>query len=353
MPRVLRQARGERTGWDDDDFADQPLMVSTTTLGLVGAAIALAIVGACWVLYNGLRARAAARATAADNDKLSALLSSAPALAMVVRADGRLELPDRLADWLGLSPTPRFLAELVTPGAGLSSEDAATLNDAVTAAQKAGAPFAMAIRPQGSSRTLTVQGQRAAGGVVVWFFDATESQAQIGELLGQTAQLTDAFGALMGLIEAAPLPMWYRGPDLRLAMVNSAYVRAVEGQDARDVVARGVELIEGSGTGGPLANAGRARDTDRPAIANAPATIGGARKMLRVHDVPLPSPPGGVAGFAIDIDELEQARGGIKRFAEAQRAMLDRLSAGVAQFTADRTLSFCNEPFMRIFAMKG
>ena len=48
--------------------------------------------------------------------------------------------------------------------------------------------------------------------------------------------------------------MWYRGPDLRLAMVNSAYVRAVEGQDARDVVSRGVELIEGSGTGGPLGN---------------------------------------------------------------------------------------------------
>ncbi|MEO5494276.1 MAG: PAS-domain containing protein [Sphingomonas sp.] len=320
---------------------------------MVGAALALAIVGACWVLYAGLRAKAAAGATAADNDKLSALLASAPALAMVVRPDGRLELPDRLADWFGLSSPPRFLAELVTPGAGLTSEDAATLSDAITAAQKAGEPFALAIRPQGSSRTLTVQGLRAASGVVVWFFDATDSQARIGELLGQTAQLTDAFGALKGLIEAAPLPMWYRGPDLRLAMVNSAYVRAVEGQDARDVVSRGVELIEGSGVGGPLANAGRARDTDRPAIANAPATINGARKMLRVHDVPLPTPPGGVAGFAIDIDELEQARSGIKRFGEAQRVMLDRLSAGVAQFAADRTLSFCNEPFIRIFAMRG
>jgi len=278
---------------------------------------------------------------------------------MIVRPDGRIDLSDRLVDWLGLSSPPRFLADMAGPGAGLTGDDAGALGDAVTAAQKAGEPFAMAIRPQGSSRMLTVQGQRVPreagvdGGVVVWFFDATETQARIGELLGQTAQLTDAFAALKGLIEAAPLPMWYRGPDLRLAMVNSAYVRAVEGQDARDVVTRGVELIEGAGAGGPLANAGRARDTDRPSIANAPATIGGARKMLRVHDVPLPTPPGGVAGFAIDIDELEQARSGIKRFAEAQRAMLDRLSAGVAQFAADRSLSFCNEPFMRMFAMRG
>ena len=81
-----------------------------------------------------------------------------------------------------------------------------------------------------------------------------------------------------------------------------------------------------------------------------PATIGGERRMLRVYDVPLPT--GGVAGFAVDIEELEQARGGIKRFAEAQRDMLDRLSAGVAQFGADRTLVFCNQPFRRLFAMQ-
>lgn len=334
-------------------------MVSTTTLGLVGAGLALAIVAACWILFTGLRARAAAAATLAGNDKLNALLASGPALSMVVRADGRLELPDRLADWLGLVPPPKYLAELVSPGAGLTSEDAVLLTDAVTAAQKAGEPFALTIRPQGSVRTLAVRGQRAPrevgspGGVVLWFFDATESQTQIGQLLDETVELGQAFSALRGLIEAAPLPMWYRGPDMRLAMVNTAYVRAVEASDARDVVTRQVELIEGSGIGGPLASAIVARDTDRPNVQAMPATIGGARRMLRVHDVPLPNPPGGVAGFAIDIEDLEQARGGMKRFSDAQRAMLDRLSAGVAQFAPDRSLAFCNQPFQRMFAMRG
>ena len=51
-----------------------------------------------------------------------------------------------------------------------------------------------------------------------------------------------------------------------------------------------------------------ARDTRRAADRAMPATINGARRMLRVHDVPLPT--GGVAGFAVDIEELEQARGG-------------------------------------------
>ncbi|MEM5734275.1 hypothetical protein AAEI00_21705, partial [Shewanella algae] len=58
-------------------------------------------------------------------------------------------------------------------------------------------------------------------------------------------------------------------------------------------------------------------------------------------------------GFAIDIEDLEQARARLKRFDDAQRAMLDRLSAGVVQFGADRSLVFCNQPFRRLFAMKA
>ena len=59
-----------------------------------------------------------------------------------------------------------------------------------------------------------------------------------------------------------------------------------------------------------------------------------------LHDVPLPT--GGVAGFAVDIDELEQARGGIKRFGEAQRAML-ALVAKCKKPTADELQEFCKE----------
>ena len=39
-------------------------------------------------------------------------------------------------------------------------------------------------------------------------------------------------------------------------------------------------------------------------------------------------------------------------FRDAQRAMLDQLSAGVAQFDAKRQLTFANQPFQRLFALK-
>ncbi len=324
---------------------------------VAGAVLALLLFCGTWMLFAGLRIRAEARETASREARLTALVAGSPAQAMVVRADGRVEVPRRLADWLGLDLMPRELSDLAGIENGLVAADAAALSERVIAAQKAGQPFSISVRAQGSERALLVVGERAGdamhapGGVVLWFLDATESQSEINRLQREAMLLRTAFDALTALIEAAPMPMWYRGPDLRLLMVNSAYVRAVEGGDSEDVVARGLELVEGAGLGGPLANAAIARDTGEPQTAAMPATIGGARRMLRLHDVPLPT--GGVAGFAIDIEEFEQLRGGLKRFGEAQRAMLDRLSAGVAQFAPDRTLAFCNQPFQRMFAMKN
>ncbi|MBO9712870.1 PAS domain-containing sensor histidine kinase [Sphingomonas sp.] len=334
--------------------------ISASAAAIAGAVTALLVIGATWALFAGLRARIAARETSDDNARLEALLAAAPAQAMLVRGDGTIQATRRIADWLGLETIPRDLSELTgdeSSAGGLVEDDAATLNARITAAQKAGRPFAISVRAKGSERALLVVGDRAPpetrlpGAVQLWFLDATESRDEISRLQRESSRLRAAFDALTALIEAAPMPMWYRGPDLKLLMVNTAYVRAVEGKDAEDVVERGLELVEGAGLGGPLANAAIARDTQEPQTAAMPATIGGKRRTLKLHDMPLPT--GGVAGFAIDVEELEQARAGLKRFAEAQRAMLDRLSAGVAQFASDRGLVFANQPFRRMFSMKN
>ncbi|PAX09787.1 histidine kinase [Sphingomonas lenta] len=310
------------------------------------------VAGAGGCAFLGLRARGEARDALRENARLHALLSGAPALAATVRPDGRVEMPRRMADWLGLAQIPEFLTDLDPE---LEPADAKGLAGDVQAARLAGRSFTRAVRPVGAQRTLTLKGMRSSGelgegNVILWAFDATESEAEITRLRRDVGELGGAFDAMTGLIEAAPLPMWYRDRDLKLAIVNSAYVDAVEGKDAADVVARGIELVETTGAGGPLGGAAAARESGRPQTQVLPATIAGARRALRLFDVPLHT--GGVAGFAIDITELEEARSASKRFAEAQRAMLDRLSAGVAQFGADRGLVFCNQPFRRMFAMR-
>jgi signal transduction histidine kinase len=69
-----------------------------------------------------------------------------------------------------------------------------------------------------------------------------------------------------------------------------------------------------------------------------------------VFDVPLGD--AGVAGVAIDIQELVDARAEFRRLSDAQRDLLNMMSAGVAQFDADHGLAFANLPFQRLFAFR-
>jgi signal transduction histidine kinase len=323
---------------------------------LLGGVMLIWLVAASWAVLSGLQLRRRAAFAANQADRLALLLESAPALPLMVKSDGRIEAPSRLADWLGLPRLPNFLSDLSGDGVGMVTDDAQALVADVTSSQKSGRSFARAFRVQGSSRTLLIRGAQAAAGlasggaVILWVFDATESQAEIGRLGSEVASLRRSYDALSALIEAAPVPMWYRSADLRLTLVNSAYAGAVDAEDAADAVTRGLELVETTSEQSPIASAAAARAAGSPVARAVPATIAGQRRMMRIVDVPLAD--SGVAGYAIDIDELERAQAAFRRFVQTQRDTLDQLSAGVAQFAADQSLVFCNQPFQRLFAMK-
>ena len=332
------------------------LTLSHATALLMGAVMAAWLGAAVWAVWTGLKLRKRASFSTSQADRLAALLDSAPALPLMVKNDGRIEAPERLADWLGLSRMPNFLTDLAVDGSGLSPDDAAALTRETAAVQKTGRSFARAVRPQGSGRTLLVKGSpaatglAAAGSVILWWFDATESQAEIGRLGEEAARATLAFDRLSGLIEAAPVPMWHRSADMRLALVNAAYVRAVEGVSGADIIARGVELVDAGNGENPLRSAMKASESGEPVSRIVPVTLAGERRSMRIVDVPLGE--AGVAGYALDVEDAERANAAFRRFAATQRDTLDKLSAGVAQFGADRALLFCNQPFQSLFALK-
>src|SRR3712207_8534454 len=94
-------------------------------------------------------------------------------------------------------------------------------------------------------------------------------------LRDEAERLNAALDALSGLIEAAPFPMWHRGPDLRLAMVNSAYVAAVEAEDAMAVIKAGIELVDESEGRTPLSQAAAVRERGKAVARTVPANIAG------------------------------------------------------------------------------
>lgn len=329
--------------------------LSPVAMVLLGLLLAAWTFGAVWLVLAAQSRARQARAARGTARRLTRMIEDSPALPMLVRADGRIEGPDRLAAWLGLPSLPGYLSELAGDDAGIARDDLDDLTAAVRRTQKTAAPFGMAITPRGSGKSLAVRGQladplvEAGGAAVIWWFDFSESQAELEHLRAETARAKGDFAALVGLIEAAPTPMWFRGPDMNIRLVNSAYVDAVEAESAQDAVARQIELIESVDGLSAAQIARQAHEKDRPIERIVQATVGTQRRTLRVIDLPLGRE--GVAGYAIDIEEMEEQARALRAFREAQRSMLDQLSIGVAQFDAERKLTFANQPFQRIFSL--
>ncbi len=318
------------------------------------AAAAIIVITALWLaiaaalsLLAGVRLRRARAVVTAAQD-LKTLLEAAPARPLVVRTDGRIEVDPILLRDLGLDNVPTRIDDLAAGGRGIDAEELELLAADVASAALGGKPVQRQVHIAGSERVIEVRGALAPapsppGTMLLWLFDISNAERERASLARRLDQTESALDALSHLIESAPFPMWYRGPDLSLGLVNSAFVAAVEARDAAEVISRGNELIDGAGGESAQAGARHALETGKSYSRTQPATIGEERRMLRLVDVPLAT--GAVAGFAIDIQDLEDARTELARHIESQRELADRMTAGAVQFDAERNLDFYNQPF--------
>src|SRR6478609_9438787 len=137
--------------------------IPSTALVLLGLMLAGWTVGAAWL---ALAAR-----------RLTRMIDDSPAVPMVVKADGKIEAPERIAAWLGLERMPGYLSELAGEDEGLFAGELADLTDAVRKTQKTASSFRMVVTPIGSGRSLAVRGQLAdaaispTGAALLWWFD--------------------------------------------------------------------------------------------------------------------------------------------------------------------------------------
>ena len=318
------------------------------------AAAAIIVIAAMWVAFAAALAILSARRLRRAQSVLGAartmrsLLDAAPARAVLVHPDGRIEADSKLARELGLPAVPEKLDELAGDDRGFDREDFNAFAAALDDVRLGGVPFRRQLRLAGRGKVVELRAALAPpparpGAILLWLFDISDADADRMKLIRRLHQTEGALDALTHLIESAPFPMWYRGPDLGLGLVNAAFVAAVEGRDAAEVIERGSELIDAVGSDSARAGAEQALETGRPYSRALPATIGQERRMLRIVDVPLPT--GAVAGFAVDIQDLEDARIELARHQESQRELADRMAAGAAQFDGERHLVFFNQPF--------
>ena len=318
------------------------------------AAAALLIVAGLWIAIAAALSIVAARRIRGARSvvgvaaALRGLLEAAPARPLIVHPDRTVDADRQLIRDLGLDRDPKHIDELGGEGGGIVPDDLISLKSDLDHAALSATPLRRTVRLAASNRAVEVRGAAAPpphpqGTILLWVFDISDAESERATLSRRLGQTESALDALTHLIEAAPFPMWYRGPDLTLGLVNSAFVAAVEGRDAAEVIARGSELVDIPGGESARDAAQRALDLGKPFSRTQPATVGNERRMLRLVDVPLPS--GAVAGFAIDIQDLEDIRIELARHVESQRELADHMTAGAVQFDPDRMLDFFNQPF--------
>src|SRR3990170_4392399 len=97
--------------------------LSPTALVLLGLLLAGWTFGAVWLVLAAQGRARQARSARGTARRLTRVIQDSPAIPLLVKADGRIEGPDRLAAWLGLDKLPGFLSELDAPDAGISADD--------------------------------------------------------------------------------------------------------------------------------------------------------------------------------------------------------------------------------------
>ena len=335
------------------------LFDSVPVLFVLGLFAAFWLALGLWALVRGLDMQRRSTFLINQTRLLGSMLESSPHLPIIVRGDQKIEASERVGIWLGLRKAPTHFDELSGEDYGLDQQQHKALHDAISSAAQGGKSFSLILKPLNSSRSLLWYGAPAptdtgsTGSVLMWLSDVTDNQKITTDLAYERDEAIAAFESLSGLIEASPLPMWYRDNQGNLALVNNAYVEATEAESAAVIVEQGIELVETVVGISASEAARRASNTEKLIERMVPVTIRGERRMMKVVDVPLSDENDisvGVAGYAIDVQELESERAAHRRFVEMQRAMLDRLSAAVAQFSAEHTLIFANQPFRRMFA---
>ena len=243
----------------------------------------------------------------------------------------------------GIGGLPEDEAELLKFGRWLDVASAQELKKGLDGLFAEGRPFTLLLKTVAGGH-VEADGRATGGRAILRLREVAGRKRDLAKILEQHRLLVRDTLAGRTLLNALPLPVWFRHSDGRIEWVNEAYVKAVEARDDKEVRERQIELLEA-----------RQREAVQAALAKgAPyrervhLISGGARKA---HDVVVLPLEGATVGAAIDVAALETAQGELVRHVAAYERTLDRVATGVAIFGPDQRLTFFNEAYRKLWLL--
>lgn len=258
-----------------------------------------------------------------------------------------------VASWSGRDTEPLVEGDPTIIGAGmglkrvlafgswLGAADAAAMEAATNRLHQAGETFRLTVKTIGQ-RFIEAQGRTISGRAILRLRDVTGDRLS---LLRATEELDKAkadLTSLRALLDAVHQPVWRRDLNGELVWANRAYLAAVEAGDVDDARTRGLQLLDRASRD----DAARRLQAGEGFEARLSAVVAGARRILDVTETPA---PGGSAGLAIDVSELEGIRADLQRQMSAHVRTLDQLPTAVAMFDSKQRLIFHNTAYRQLW----
>lgn len=334
---------------------------ATTVLAVFGAvvvaALGLSVAAVLWLRSRRWRLRIADERATIDGLMGAAedLLATAEDGYMIWPFGGeRAAASDRLGAMFRLDPI--YIADIDALAAQIEPADFAVFQRAVAALRSDGVPFLQELRRPGDTAPVRTRGGLAqSGAAVVWFRDLTEMQGLTDLYRSRLNEARGEAEAFHTLLRSAPFPVWRRGADLAINWGNQAYCDAVEA-DLAKVIDKGIELVPGipAAEAQALARASLADNSLR--VERRRFVVAGDRRTYELIETPLVPDAevghGGVAGYARDITDRDDAAGELERHLNAQNDVLDQVHSAIAIFGPNKQLVFFNAAYAHLWRLE-
>lgn len=345
----------ETIGFSPERAVDPAMALNTSiTVGALGLTVACCL----WALRSSRRAAQSAydadfqvSALAARIDDAEAILAAEPDAVFIWTPETMIAKPGTL------QARPRILgatAGLADPATGeldfdyllsrLEREHPTLLRQAADRLRSRGARFSLVVQSR-DGRIFEAEGRPAGAQAVLWFRDVTGERAEVARLSERVRTAESARDKFSEHADSLSLPAWRRDGEDRLVWVNAAYVQAVEGTSAQDVIEQGQELLSEEARAESRRQLAEMHKADHRAF----TVVAGERRALNIRESVLQE---GSAGLAVDVTELEHAQGELKRHIGAHASTLNHLATAVAIFGPDQHLTFFNDAFQSLWSLE-
>ncbi len=194
---------------------------------------------------------------------------------------------------------------------------------------------------------------------VLWFSDNPAAARQVEQKSAALADAEARMRATQAMLDALPFPIWGRSPDLRLAMCNAAYAKAVDAsaaavlQEQHELVSQTAHGGNGRALAASVLSRGESQRERRHVIIN------GKRRLLEITELPFrPGVPDGqgkdapvqaLLGFAVDVTVEEEKETELQRHLAAHHEVMEHLGSAIAIYGPGMRLEFYNRAYQRLW----